>query len=156
MSRTPNIGVVGVKYWAYMAKVMAECLNQVIEGKETKIPIGVLGDAQLFFKVVLKQKTGTHFDNLLAQTNALVIALEILNDYLFFQSQTFREANRQFRRFAELLKYLEDRPTVSLGIGKGWAKQPAIPLNRENQKRAVDLRDFFAALLRKDAREGRD
>lgn len=70
----PDIGVVGVRHWEPMASAMIECLDQIIGGRETKIPIGVLCDALLFFKIVLERKTGTHFDNSLARINAHLIA----------------------------------------------------------------------------------
>lgn len=158
MSRTPDIGVVGVKYWAYMATVMESCLDIIVKGYETKIPAGVFSDALLFFKVVLERETGTHFDNPLARINAHIIAWEVLNDCAALQSHTscvtLEEANGHFRRFAEFLESLEKQPTVPLG--EGFAKQPLVPLGTEDQKTATDLRDFFTALLRKDAGEGRD
>lgn len=154
MSRTPNIGVVGVKHWAYMAAAMVECLDQIIKGQQgVKIPINVLRDALLFFRVVLEQETGTHFDNHLARSHALVLAWEILNDCPVLQSHTLGEADKRFRRFAKFLENSENQPTVPLG--RGFGKQPVVPLSRGNQKTVTDLRDFFAALLRKDAREGR-
>jgi len=151
MSRTPDIGVVGVKYWSYMAEVMAGCLDQIIKGQKTEIPINVFRDALLFFRITLEQKTGTFFDNPVAQINAYVIAQEILRDCPLLSPHTLEEAKNHLRRFAEFLKSLEGQPTIP--VGEGFAKQPLVPLGVEDRKTANDLRDFFAALVRKSDRD---
>ncbi len=155
MSRAPLVGVVKVRYWVYMAIVMAECLNQIIEGKkEIKIPVNILHDARLFFKIVLGQRTGdTMFDNQPAQTNARIIAWDILNDCSFLKSGALEEKDGYIYRFAEFLESLEKQPTVP--FGSGWCKQLVVPLDEKNKKTVADLHDFFKALLRKDARESR-
>ena len=142
MSRTPDIGVVGVRYWAYMAEVLTTCLDQIINGQWVKIPVNVLGDAQRFFSIILERTTGdVTFDHPLARTYAQAIALEILNNCYSLQSHALEEANRHFHRFAKFLEVLK--------------QQPAVPPNDEDKKTATDLRDFFAALLRKNARKSR-
>lgn len=153
MSRTPNIGVVGVKYWAYMAEVMAGCLGGAVKGERPIIPINVFRDAWRFFGVVLGKETrDIIFDNNPpAQSNAYVIAWDVLNDCPSLRSDTLKGADGHFRRFAEFLESLEGQPTVPLG--EGWGKQPAVPLSEEDQKTASDLRDFFAALVRKSDRD---
>jgi hypothetical protein len=153
MSRTPNIGVVGVKHWSCMAAIMAACLEEISNGREIVIPAGVLRDAQLFFNIVLERETGTHFDNPPARIRAHTLAWEILNDCPVLQAHTLKEANGRFHRFAKFLKKLEKQPLAR--FDKGWARQPSPSWARKNKKTAEDLRDFFAALLRKDAREGR-
>lgn len=154
MSRTPHIGVVGVKHWAYMAGAIVERLDQIIKGQKTKIGLGILYDVLLFFKVVLGQKTGTFFDNHLARGHAHVLAWKILNDCPAIKSHTPKEANGHFRRFADFLKSLANQPTFPLDKG-GWCKQPAVPLSKKNQITAIDLRDFFTALLRMAAGKSR-
>ncbi len=151
MSRTPNIGVVRTEYWSYMAAAMASCLEQIINGQRTEIPINVFRDALLFFKITLEQKTGTFFDNPLAQMNAYVIAQEILCDCPLLSPHTPEETKNHLRRFAEFLESLENQPTIP--FGKGFAKQPVVPLGTDDQKAATDLRDFFAALVRKNDRD---
>lgn len=154
MSRTTSLGVVGAEHWSYPAGAMAKCLDRIIKGQQAvKIPINVFGDARLFFKVVLSRKTGTFFDNLPARSHAHALAWEILTDCPILQSHTLEETDGHFRRFSDFLKSLADQPTVPLG--KGWCKQPTVPLSKRDQKTAIDLRDFFTALLRKDARESR-
>ena len=142
MSRIPLIGVVGAKHWSSMANAMVECLDPIIiKGQKTKIPLGVFYDAKNFFKIVLGQKTGdTMFDNHLAQLNAHVIAWEVLNNCRpDLISPTREEADGHFLRFVKLLEKLGE---------------PAA-LGEEDKKTVYDLRDFFTALLRKGAREGR-
>ena len=153
MSRTISVGVVGAKHWLYPAAVMEMRLDQIIKGQKIKIPLGVLHDAQLFFKVVLGRKTGSHFDNGPAQLNAPVIAWNVLNNCPDLRTHTRKEADGHFRRFAKFLESLESQPTVPLN--EGFAKQPSVPLGEEDQKTANDLRDFFAALVKKAEREDR-
>ncbi len=154
MSRVSHIGVVGAKHWACMADAMARCLDQTINGQETKIGLGILYDALLFFKVVLGQKTGTFFDNHLARGHAHVLAWKILNDCPAIQSRTPKEADEHFRIFADLLKGLADQPTFPLDKG-GWCKQPVVPFSKKDQITAIDLQNFFNALLTMAAGESR-
>lgn len=155
MSRTSHIGVVGAKHWKCMAGAMVERLDQIIKGQKTKVGLGILYDALLFFGVVLSRKTGnTMFDNLPARGHAHALAWKILRDCPGLQSRTPEETDGHFRRFAGLLKNLAAQPTVPFDKG-GWYKQFAVPLNKRNQKTAADLRNFFTALLRKAARESR-
>lgn len=153
MSRTFLIGVVGAKHWECMADAMARCLDQIIKGQKTKIGLGILYDALLFFKVVLGKETGTCFDNPPARRQAHALAWEILRDCPDLRSHTPEETDEHFRKFAGFLISLADQPTVS--SNKGRYKQPAVPLDERNKKTATDLRDFFAALLRKATGESR-
>jgi hypothetical protein len=154
MSRVSHNGVVGVKYWEYMAEVMAKCIDRAILGQRVKVPLGILYDALLFIKVVLGQKTGTFFDNHLARNSAHTLAWHILDDCQTLQSNTQEEVNDHFRRFAEFLKNLVAEPTAPFGKG-GWCKQFAVPFDETNLKTAVDLRDFFVALSQKAAEKSR-
>ncbi len=148
MSRTIAIGVVGAGYWSDMARVMEGCLDLIIRSREVKIPLGVLYNALLFFRVVLSRKTGnTMFDNLPARGHAHLLAWKILNDCPALRSHTKREADWRFHEFADFLKSIADRPALPFDKG-GWYKQPVVPLNKRKQKTAKDLRDFYAALLR--------
>ena len=144
MSHTPLIGVVGVKYWASMANAMVECLDPIIiKGQKTKIPLGVLYDAKKFFKIVLGQKTGdTMFDNPPAQSNAHVIAWNILSNCRNLRSHMKKGADGHFLRFAKLLEKLGEPVVLD-------------EMDKKDQKTVYDLRDFFNALLRQDDRRGR-
>ncbi|MDP2933224.1 MAG: hypothetical protein Q8N81_03765, partial [bacterium] len=126
--------MVGAKHWSYPALAMAKCLDQIIKGQKTKIPLGVFHDAQLFLKVVLGRKTGTHFDNPPAQVNAFGIAWDVLNNCPNLRSRTRKGAEGHFLKFAEFLESLEGQPTVPLNEGRG--KQPLVPLSTEDQKKA--------------------
>lgn len=153
MSRTSLVGVVGAKHWGCMADAMARCLDQIIKSQKTKIGLGILYDARLFFKVVLGQETGMFFDNPPARSHAHALAWKILRNCPALRSHTPEETDGHFRRFADFLKSLASQPTFPLD--KGWCKQPAVPLSKKNQITAIDLRDFFAALLRMAAGESR-
>jgi hypothetical protein len=137
-----------------MADAMTRCLDRIVKDQKTKIGLGILYDALLFFKVLLCQETGTFFDNHLARRNAHALAWDILRDCPGLQSRTPEETNRHFRRFAGFLKNLAAQPAIPFDKG-GWYKQFAVPLNERDQKTAADLRDFFTALLRKAAGENR-
>jgi len=132
MSRTISVGVVGVKYWEYMANAMVKCLDRIIIKAELKIPLGVLHDAKKFFKIVLGQKTGdTMFDNPPARLNAHVIAWDVLKNRPDQISRTKKWADVHFRRFAKLLEKLGE----------------PVALDEKDKKTVYDLRDFFAALV---------
>jgi hypothetical protein len=134
---------------------MAKCLDQIIKGQQVIIPINVLGDARVFFGVVLGKETSNPIfnNNPPAQVNAFGIAWNVLKECPNLRPCTRKEGEGYFLKFAEFLEGLKNQPTVPLN--KGWGKQSLVPLGTEDQKTANDLRDFFAALARKAEREDR-
>lgn len=81
MSKTMAIGVVGPEHWAYMAKVMAEKLEEAVQKfclAKTDIPKGVLRDAAEFSKLVLEGTNPFASPNPPASINAYVMAKKVV------------------------------------------------------------------------------
>jgi hypothetical protein len=61
MSQTISIGVVGPRYWSFMASRMADCLETVVQQgwlQQGSFPRNVLADALRFFDLVRQELTG--------------------------------------------------------------------------------------------------
>ena len=129
MSQTISVGVVGPSYWSYMATVMAECLEKIIQVKRIEsgdLPKGVYNDAHRFFSLVLQAAGNTLPENPPASINAYVIAADAVRS---FQSapQTRQELEKcleHYLRFTDGMQQLHD-------------------LNKEEVKTAEGLRKFF-------------
>ena len=110
MSQTISVGVVGPSHWAYMATVMAECLEEIAKihrVPENAIPAGVYQDA-LDFAQLAVQATGTSIpDNPPASLNAYVIASDVLRWSSQESSQTSEEINKQLKLYETFLRSLE-------------------------------------------------
>jgi hypothetical protein len=79
MSQTVSVGVVGPSYWAYMASVMAERLQQVANARQTvagQIPAGVYRDAREFYRLVLEAAGDGTPVNPPASINAYALAAD--------------------------------------------------------------------------------
>jgi hypothetical protein len=77
MSQTVSVGVVGPSHWAYMASVMAEKLQEMINSKQTsRIPPGVYRDARAFYGLVLEAAGDDTPVNPPASVNAYAIAAD--------------------------------------------------------------------------------
>jgi hypothetical protein len=102
MSDTISVDVVGPSYWAYMATVMAECLNTFVQQEKVRpdeIPAAVYDGAKEFFALVLEAAGDVFPENPPASTNAYVIASEALRG----ASKPFPATSQALR--AELERY---------------------------------------------------
>jgi hypothetical protein len=109
MSQTISVGVVGPSHWAYMATVMAECLEEIAKTHrvpENAVPAGVYQDALEFAQLAV-QATGTSVpDNPPASLNAYVIASDVLRGSSQESSQTSGDINEQLKRYEAFLRTL--------------------------------------------------
>jgi hypothetical protein len=83
VSETISVGVVGPSHWSYMAAVMAQRLEAVVERRRLEardIPLGVYLDAKKFFDLVLQEVGGGPRENPPASINAYVIAAHAVRE----------------------------------------------------------------------------
>ena len=79
MSQTVSVGVVAPSHWAYMASVMAEKLQKILNAKQTaaaQIPAGVYRDAREFYRLVLEAAGDGTPANPPASINAYALAAD--------------------------------------------------------------------------------
>src|SRR5436309_2500997 len=83
MSDTISVDVVGPSHWAFVATVMADCLEEVARLRSTRsdlVPKRVYSDAKEFFRLVLQSVGSGVPDNPPASLNAYVIAADALRN----------------------------------------------------------------------------
>jgi hypothetical protein len=118
MSQTISIGVVGPRYWSYMAGAMADCLEQIVndDGQvKESIPRTVLADALRFFDLVLqelepREPSSAVLRNREATLHAYLIARSAEQDAQGpSHTPTEREGfARRFREYRDLLRWLSN------------------------------------------------
>jgi len=146
MSQTISIGVVGPRYWSFMARRMADCLQSIVEEgsfKKGSIPRNVLADAVRFFDLVLQElKGGPPSSGGIALRNpeaTLRAYLLAVNTQERIHKQIPGDRSDELQRYWELLNVLHQ----SQGEGTD--------LNAEQIGTAEALMRFFREL--KDAGE---
>jgi hypothetical protein len=110
MSQTISVGVVGPSHWAYMATVMAECLEEVAKNDRVSpnaIPVGVYHDALRFSDLALQATRASVPDNPPASLNAYVIASDVLRRSSQELPQTRDDINLQLKRYETFLQTLQ-------------------------------------------------
>jgi hypothetical protein len=111
MSDTLSIDVVGPSYWAYMATVMADCLEEISRSKEIrpeKVPRGVYQDAKKFFQLVMESVGKDLPTNPPASLNAYVIAAYAVKDSSQEELKTLDALGDRLRAYNELLDSLDE------------------------------------------------
>lgn len=133
MSDTLSIDVVGPSYWAYVATVMAECLEKVCHTKRIAphlIPKGVYRDAKDFFRLVLESAGDSIPENPPASLNAYVIATDAIMSSAHSLPNTREGLGDRLEEYAELVDRLNT---------------PG-PLTADEVETARALQSFFAKL----------
>ena len=109
MSDTLSIDVVGPSYWAYVATVMADCLEEVYRTKRIEpnlVPKGVYRDAKDFFRLVLESAGDDIPENPPASLNAYVIATDAIMSSAHSFPNTREALGDRFEEYAELVDRL--------------------------------------------------
>jgi len=109
MSKTTSLGSGGPSYWSYMAFVMGECLEKIIQEErysEGDIPKGVYNDSLRFFKLVLQATGKTIYENPPASINAYTLAAEVVKRTPELEFPKTREPEKCFRQYFSLLEIL--------------------------------------------------
>lgn len=116
MSDTISVDVVGPSYWAYMATVMAECLEDISRSKEIrpeKVPQGVYRDAKKFFELVMQSVNKDLPENPPASLNAYVIAAYAVKDSSEDPPPTtLRELANRLEGYSKMLARLDEAGTL--------------------------------------------
>lgn len=135
MSDTISVDVVGPSHWAFMATVMAECLEKFIDTREvvpSDIPQGVYDDALDFFDLVMGAARGTLAEDPPASINAYVIATDALTGSLKPVPETSEALVSNLGRYAGFMGSLTE----------------AHALSPDEVETAGSLRDFFRSLAK--------
>ena len=133
MSDTLSIDVVGPSYWAYMATVMADCLEQISISKQVRlnnIPSGVYRDAKSFFRLVMESVGKDVPENPPASLNAYVIAAYAVKESAEEEPETLDSLGEVLEDYSKLLDRL-DKPGE---------------LDEHEVNTAKDLQQFFREL----------
>jgi hypothetical protein len=133
MSDTLSIDVVGPSYWAYMATVMADCLEDISRSKEIrpeKVPQGVYRDAKKFFELVMQSVSKDLPENPPASLNAYVIAAYAVKDSSQDELTTLKDLGDRLDGYSKLLHRLNK----------------ADNLDEQDVQTAKDLKQFFREL----------
>ena len=133
MSDTISGDVVGPSYWAYMATVMANCLEEISRSKEVRpedVPQGVYRDAKKFFQLVMESVEKNLPENPPASLNAYVIAAYAVKDSSQDELRTLDDLGHRLKAYSQLL----DR------LGK------AHKLDGQDVQTAKNLQRFFREL----------
>ena len=134
MSGTIAGDIVGPSYWAFMATVMAECLDKFINDEEvtpSDIPEGIYDGAKEFFDLVLEAAGDKFPENPPASINAYVIATDALRGSLKPFPTTSQDLKIKLERYAKFVRRLaKPRPLT----------------NHEAVETATSLREFFLSL----------
>jgi hypothetical protein len=113
MSQTISVGVVGPKYWTYMATVMAECLQDITNSNQIEVgqvPGGVFRDALEFSELALEATGNTTPENPPASFNAYGIAAEVIRRSSEI-AKNRKEVDQRLAIYAEFIRRLnEPRP----------------------------------------------
>jgi len=134
MSDTISVDVVGPSYWAYMATVMAECLEKFVAEEEIRpdqIPPAIFDGAKEFFALVLEAAGDTFPENPPASINAYVIASEALRG----ASRPFPATSQDLRSELEEYSQFVDR-----------LAEPQALTRVEDKEKAETLKKFFLHL----------
>lgn len=110
MSQTISVGVVGPSHWAYMATVMAECLEEITKTNRIPtnlVPAGVYQDALAFSQLAVQAAGASVPDNPPASFNAYVIASEVLRRSSQELPQTREDINYRLERYETFLRTLD-------------------------------------------------
>ena len=103
MSQTISVGVVGPSHWAYMAAVMAECLEKIAQTNRiepNQAPLGVYYDAVEFSRLAL-QATGKLLpDNPPASINAYMIAADLMRKSSVDLSGSREDVDNRLEKYA--------------------------------------------------------
>jgi hypothetical protein len=111
MSQTISVDVVGPSHWAYMATVMAECLDEIAKTNRVSpnlVPAGVYQDALEFAQLAVQATRTSVPDNPPASLNAYVIASDVLRQSSQELSQTSEAINKQLKQYEEFLQSLKE------------------------------------------------
>jgi hypothetical protein len=133
MSDTLSIDVVGPSYWAYMATVMADCLEEISRSKRIRhnqVPLGVYRDAKKFFQLVMQSVRKDPPDNPPASLNAYVIAAYAVKGSSDEDLTTLKDLGDRLKGYSKLLDRLNQ----------------AGSLNQQDAQTAKDLKQFFREL----------
>jgi hypothetical protein len=155
MSDTISVDVVGPSYWAYVATVMAECLEEATRSKQVRVglvPRGVYSDAKEFFRLVLQSVGNGVPDNPPASLNAYVIAADALRNSSDSFPRTREELGQRLAHYSELIDHLgqpRNLTTEEIEIAtslKEFFERLAQAGESEVYERTVDLEPPFLAL----------
>ena len=117
MSDTVSVDVVGPSYWAYMAAVMAECLETIAETKRVDavhLPKGVYRDAQRFFGLVMQSVQDSVDENPPpGSMNAYAIAAYAVKESSAQPPSALEELDDRLQEYANLLETLETPRTLT-------------------------------------------
>jgi hypothetical protein len=131
MSQTLSVDVVGPSHWTFMATVMVDSLEQILQAGRvgtTPVPPGVYKDVLAFWQLALQATSGVVPDNLPA-LNAYVVASEALRGSSH-ASPTREDIDEHLVRYEAFLRGLETPKT----------------LDPEGLKIVNDLKSFFVRL----------
>ena len=115
MSQTISVGVVGPSYWAYMAAVMAECLQEIAQSNRIEagqVPGGVFHDAVEFSDLALEATRSTTPDNPPASLNAYGIAADVIRMSSTELSRSRREVDQQLAQYGDFIKKMTQPRTL--------------------------------------------
>lgn len=133
MSDTISVDVVGPSYWAYMATVMAACLEEISDSKRIQVkqvPLGVYRDAKKFFQLVMQSVGKDLPENPPASLNAYVIAAYAVKESSEDEPKSLQALGEVLEGYSTLLDRLDK----------------AGNLNEQDAKTAKDLEQFFREL----------
>ena len=134
MSRIVPRGVVGPRYWMYMATVMASYLGAALDAKRiADIPKGVYREALRFFGLVLRSTDEAKLpENFPASIHAAAIAAEALvESSSSVPPNSIEELDSRFEKFEDFLKGIDEQRNLS----------------EDDLKTASELKKFFQRLV---------
>ena len=115
MSQTISVGVVGPSYWAYMATVMAECLDTITKSNRIEtglVPGGVFHDALTFSELALEATGSSMPANPPASLNAYGIAAEAIRRSFGDLPKNRKEVDQQLATYADFIRRLNEARTL--------------------------------------------
>ncbi|HEX8846977.1 MAG TPA: hypothetical protein VF791_20205 [Pyrinomonadaceae bacterium] len=134
MSDTISVDIVGPSYWAFMATVMAECLEKYVNEQKvtpSDIPEGVFEGAEEFFSLALDAAGNARPGSPPASISAYVFATDALRGSLHSFPTTDQELQAKLEKYAAFLKSLT---------------KPHSLTEESDVETATTLRDFFFRL----------
>lgn len=146
MSQTISVGVVGPSHWSYMAAVMAQRLERIVERHKVEaqdIPAGVYLDAEKFFDLVLQEFGGEARKNPPASINAYVIAADAVREaQSMLATQDVKESLKEYSGLLSGLRAPRDLTAGELKTAMALRKF-FLQLRKAGQAEAYERRIRF-------------